>query len=367
MLGDYGVFRDEKAYRLNELAQAFGAQFVSEAAKQPLKAAPGLRAGEVKMSGGNTIRLTDSTAWQILIRDAEQRVVLAKRTWGKGHLVVASRALCGSRPDAQDPINADWWRPLLQDLARHKPIDPARPPQAMRPENKVDQGSLRLRYTDYLAPYADAVFEVYARCRPALERILGVPPAKDMLTSIILLPTGGGGFSSGREIGLGVWWGEFPRQQYGMVELLGHEGTHSWVLPFAEPMWNEGLATYVGILLGRELGYGKEADTTLKGWLDAARKLDPGMTKYDLAGDPDVPHDVAMAKPMWIFEELRKEQPDIVGRYFRAKRKLIDPAKFKSYTPDDCVALLSHAMGRDLFPWFRALGIRVDKARTSVP
>ncbi len=74
-----------------------------------------------------------------------------------------------------------------------------------------------------------------------------------------------------------------------------------------------------------------------------------------------------MAKPMWIFEELRKEKPDVLARYFQAKRKLIDPAKTRGYTADDSVAVLSNAMGRDLFPWFRSLGIQVDRGRTKVP
>jgi hypothetical protein len=171
-----------------------------------------------------------------------------------------------------------------------------------------------------MQPYADVIFALYQRVRPVMERILGVPPAKDMLTSLILLPTGGGGFSSGHAIGLGVWWGDFPRQQYGMVELLGHEATHSWVLPFPEPMWNEGLATYVGILLGRELGFPKEADATLQGWIDGAKPHDPDMTQYDLADGGDMPHVVRMAKPMWIWEQLRQEKPDLLARYFQTRR-----------------------------------------------
>jgi hypothetical protein len=62
-------------------------------------------------------------------------------------------------------------------------------------------------------------------------------------------------------------------------------------------MWNEGLATYVGILLGRELGYEREADETLKRWLEGARRHDPEMNKHDLAHGTEVPHAVAMGKP----------------------------------------------------------------------
>jgi hypothetical protein len=366
ILGDYALFRDEKEYRLNEMAGAFGAEFVTEPAKEPLGAAPELMAESVRTYGGKTVRLKDPSEWKVLLRDAGGRVVMARRQVGRGQLLVASRALAGRQPDAQDPINGTWWRPLLRDLARGKTVDPARPPEGMMPENAVDRGGLRLRYTDYMQPYANAILRIYRRCRPAMERILGVPPSKNMMTSLILLPTGGGGFSDGTNIALGVWWGDFPKQEYGMVELLGHEGTHSWVLPFPEPMWNEGIATYVGILLGRELGLAQEADASLKGWLDGALKLDPDMTKYDIAQGKDVPHVVGMAKPMWIFEQLRKEKPDIVARYFQAKRRLMDPSRRDRYTADDCVAVLSAAMGRDLFPWFRSLGTSVDRARTTV-
>jgi hypothetical protein len=68
---------------------------------------------------------------------------------------------------------------------------------------------------------------------------------------------------------------------------------------------------------------------------------------------------------MWIFEQLRKETPDIVARYFQAKRRLV-PASAGKYTADDSVAVLSVAAGRDLFPWFKSLGISVDRSRTGI-
>jgi hypothetical protein len=56
-----------------------------------------------------------------------------------------------------------------------------------------------------------------------------------------------------------------------------------------------------------------------------------------------------------------------VARYFQAKRAHVDPATRKTYTPDDCIAVLSLAMERDLFPWFREHGLTVDRARTTIP
>lgn len=367
LLGDWGVFREEEQYRPNELAMSLGAVFTETPAQVPLVASEALGAtGEITFYGGKTLQLQRPEQWEVLIRDANRRIVLARRRVGQGWLIVGARGLAGTRPDASDPINAQWWTPLLQAATANKLVDPNLPADGQGFDNTVSQDGLSLSYSDYMAPYADIIMDIYRRCRPVQERIMGVPPSPGMLTNLLLLPTGGGGFSSGVAIGLGVWWGDFPAEQYGMIELLGHEATHSWVLPFPEPMWNEGIATYVGIQMGRELGVAEDAEATLKGWIDGARKHDPDMTKFDLAAGKDVPHVVGMAKPMWIFEQLRAEQPDIVARYFQAKRRLIDPTTRTQYTADDSTAVLSVAAGRDLFPWFQSLGISVDRERTDI-
>lgn len=366
VLGDYARFRSESGYRLNDLVRTFGAEFVEAAAKAPLRPAAELGVTALETHGGKTLRLASPTDWEVLIRDAGGSPVAARKPVGRGKLLVLSRALSGRRPEAKDPLNASLWRSLLADLAAGKSVDPARRPRGMMPENITEKDGLRIQCSDYLQPTADAIFALYQKGRPLLEQILGVPPHEGMLTTLILLPTGGGGFSSGHAIGLGVWWGGFPEKRYGMVELLGHESTHSWVLPFPEPMWNEGMATYVGILLGRKMGFDAEADASLHNWIAGAKKLDPHMDEYDLARGKHVPHVVAMAKPMWIWEELRRRQPDALPRYFRAKRRLMDPAKRDKYTADDCVAVLGIALGRDLFPWFRSLGIDVRRERTSI-
>ncbi|MCO5297746.1 MAG: hypothetical protein M9921_12895 [Fimbriimonadaceae bacterium] len=365
VLGDYARFRQETGYRLNELARAFGAEFADVAASGTPVADPGLHARDVVLRAGKTLRLDEPARWKVLLRDGAGHPLLARRPVGKGQLLLAARGLAGQKPDASDPINAEWWTPLLQDLAKGKPADPAQRPRTSWAEHAEERDGITLEYTDYTKPYAEDVFAMYRKIRPLQEKLLGVPPAKGTLARFLLLPTDGGGFSSGDRIGIAVWWGGFPEKQYGMAELIGHEATHSWVLPFAEPMWNEGLATYVGILLGRELGLEADADASLNQWLEGARKLDPKFDALDLL-DEKAPHVVQMAKPMWIWEQLRKECPDILARYFRAKRRLADPARIQRYTADDCVAVLSAAIGRDLFPWFRSLGVNVEAQRASI-
>ena len=366
VLGNHALFRKEKQYRLNALVKHFGAEFLNESAQKPLRGYSILEKKKIDSYSPKAIRLEDRFDWEVLVKDANGRVVMARRRVGKGYLVVASRSLSGRKPNASDPINDSWWKPLLKQMTANKSVDPKNRPEHQMPENRTQRERLPIQYSDYMKPYADAIYAVYDQCFPVIQEVMGVPPSKGMLTNLILLPTGGGGFSSGSSIGLAAWWGNFPEKKYGMVELISHESTHSWVHPFTEPMWNEGIATYIGILVGRKLGLEKDANSTLEGWIKGARRHDKDMTQYDLANGKDVPHVVRMAKPMWIFEQLRKEKPDIVARYFQTKRKLATRDKLRKYTADDSVAVLSIAMGRDLFPWFQSLGITVDRSKARI-
>jgi len=369
LLGNRATFRDQNVYHLNEMATAFGAQFTDVKMKSPVTAVGELGAKKVEIRGRKTIALDSPQSWEILIRDANGEPVMASRPVGRGRLLVASRALFGRQPDASDPINAQWVRPLLIGLAAGKEVDPTRPPNDARwaeVDNVVKHESIELHFNDYMKSEAESVLDLYERVVPVMTELLGVPPSEGMLGSLLLLPTGGGGFSSGSHIGVGVWWGGFPEKEYGMVELIGHEATHSWVHPFPEPMWNEPIATYVGALVGQCLGHGEQGRRAIEGTIRSARKHDPDMRKYDIAFGKDVPRTVQWGKTMWIWEELRKQRPDALARYFCAKRKLAVPGKLKSYTPHDCVAVISHAMGRDMFPWFRAHGLSVSADETSI-
>ncbi|NLN90116.1 MAG: hypothetical protein GX134_08115 [candidate division WS1 bacterium] len=366
VLGDYATFRDETAYHLNDLVQAFGAQFAMEPAIGPLTASAALTDGEVETYGGKTIVLGAPTDWEVLVTDAAGRAVLARRSVGTGALIVGSRALAGHNPDASDDINASWWQPLLIAAASAKPVDPSTPPQGAYPEHLVEREGLRLQFSDYMEPYADIIFEIYAECRPVLEDIMGVPPAEGMLASLILLPTDGGGFSSGQTIGLGVWWGDFPDERYGMIELIGHEGAHSWVLPFPEPTWNEPIATYVGAHLAIRLGLVEQGRATIERCIEGGLEHDPDMDQADLANPEGLPNAVVWGKTFWLWEQLRAEEPETVAKYFQAKRRLADPDVIDAYTMHDAAVVLSEAMGRDLFPWLNDHGVRVSRDEAAI-
>lgn len=343
------------------LAERFGARLLPARAKPPLRREGA--AGAPEFRGGSVLALDPE--WAVLIADAEGRPVLARRDWGDGTVLVGSRGLFGHRPDASDPINAAWIGPLLAECAARKPVDPRLPHRSTWAEMTTEIGPLTLEYHRGTEPFADRIAAEYLEIRPHLVAITGVEPAPGMIKRLLILPTGGGGFSSGERIAIGAWWGNYPENRYPMVELIGHEAGHSWVLPHPEPLWNEPIATWLGVEAGRRLGMAEEAQAVVDRQIAAARALDPDFGALDPLA-PDAARDLVWGKSFHVFEELeRRHGPGAMAKYFRAKRARVAAGR-PAYTMDDCVAVWSGAVGEDLFPWFRALGFGVDSARSDL-
>ncbi|MCU0959954.1 MAG: hypothetical protein MUF48_07590 [Pirellulaceae bacterium] len=367
----------------NELARHFGCSFATPA-HLPLVAQSPLITGGIR-GGGNTLSLGDRGQWQVLIADAEGKPVLARRAIGPGTLLVGARGLAGQNPDASDDINASWWQPLLDAVAAGKRVDAAQPFRsrgATDVEHREDLGPITLRYSDYLQPYARSMADIFLRCRPVIEARMGVPLSDGMASEIVLLATGGGGFSSGRMLGLAVFWGGFPDREDSMIEFITHESVHSWVLPFPE-VWNEPIATYVGNLVMMDMGHADEAERRIRDTIARAARWDPTMTLYDLHGrrhiasdarDGAAPgelgageaNDIHWGKSFWVYEQLRKDHPRFLADYFQAKRRLAVPGKLQQYDLHATVAVLSIALHRDLFPWFTQHGMPADPTQSDI-
>lgn len=359
------------------LAQEFGAAFAA-GAQMPMK--PVVKQAGVQQIEGNTssvLTLEKPRKWDVIVEDAAGKPVMARTSYGKGSLLVGVRGLAGSNPNASDSINYRMWRPLLKVLAAGKQVDESKPFNGRGIgdlEYKDKHETFLLSYNDYMKPFAAAMVDISKRCQPVIEARMGVPLSKGMGSEISLLATGGGGFSSGSVIALAVWWGDFPEKEDSMIEFITHESTHSWVLPYPE-VWNEPVATYVGDLVMMDMGHKDEAMRRINGQIEAARRHDPQMNRYDLDGnaadgsarlDGGAARDIHWGKTFWMFEELRKDYPDIVARYFRAKRQLLAEQKITRYDINNTVAVMSAAVGKDLFPWFGSHGFGVDKAKAEV-
>ena len=361
----------------NKLAGRFGATFTKNTANKLLST---FQTTPIQSQGGATIlSLQKQSQWTPLVTTSEKETVMACRKFGKGTVIIGSRSLAGSNPNASDSINTTLWKNVLQKAVEGKKVKSEDQLQGSGWDNlgntlKSESG-LTINYTDYLAPYAEAMSDISDRCMPFIEKRMGVPLSAGMGSRIMLLATDGGGFSSGETIALAVWWGGFPDKEDSMIEFITHESVHSWVLPFPE-IWNEPIATYIGDLVMADMGHREEAAKRIASCIDRARKADPEFNLYDINGKscksgvtplPDNQvNDLHWGKSFWIFEQLRKDCPDFLARYFRTKRKLAQPDKIKRYNADNTVAVLSIALERDLFPWFRSIGFDVDRNRADI-
>jgi hypothetical protein len=349
---------DERVVPVSALLSRFGAQLDGANARAPARGLGALEGVEITYRGGRVLDLTED--WQPLVLDADSRPILARR----GHVLVGSRGLFGSRPDASDPINAAWITPLLLAAAQGKAVDPDKPAPRLWAELEREIGPLTLEFHEGTEPFADAISAEFAGVRPHLVALTGVEPSPGMIKRLLILPTGGGGFSSGARIAIGAFWGNYPERRYPMVELIAHEAGHSWVLPHPEPLWNEPIATYLGIKTGERLEM-PEAQQTLQKAIERARQHDPQLDQID-PQSTDAPRDLVWGKSYFVFEELeRLHGPGALALYFRTKRARV-PADHPQYTMDDCVAVWSAAVDDDLFAWFRGLGFDVDRERVTL-
>ena len=197
--GGVAIFGSENSKSQNKLLKTFGAEFTAPAS-HPLKASDKITQTEIEGEGGSVLGFENDKKWDILMSDAADKAVMARKKIGKGTLLVSSRSLSGSHPSSRDSINKDIWKPLLIETASGKEIDPNKEFNSLSYgdlEYNDDHGTFKLSYNDYLKPSADAMVDVYKRSMPFVEKRMGVPLSPGMASQVTLLATGGGGFSSG--------------------------------------------------------------------------------------------------------------------------------------------------------------------------
>lgn len=323
-------------------------------------------------------RIAKGLEHSVYVKDEAGNPVVVAVKQGEGFLIAIPRNMVSQDPGSRDKdFNADWIRPMIEKHIVKEVPKGSRPKgrDFAQQDFRESVNGVTFHYNAYLAPYYAAMKEIVQTTTPLIEKRMGVPLAGSNASEVALLATGGGGFSSGRLIALAVFWEDFPKKREGMVEFLTHESIHSWVLPFPE-VWNEPIATYVGDLVMMDAGYPEEGVRRIRDTIRRATRLDPGMAAYDLGGKSAVPgksdlkagdaNDMHWGKTFWIFEELRKENPTILADYFQAKRRLADPAKIKRYGINETVAVMSHAMKRDMFGWFAERGIKANREASAI-
>ncbi|WOH36602.1 hypothetical protein RI844_14655 [Thalassotalea fonticola] len=330
----------------------------------------------------NLLALDDKYEWEVLAADESDNPVIATREQGKGHVTVSSfspfkRIQTKGKQLADDfrfP-NYELMQPIFKQTASGKTVKKEINLDSIPTDKVKDMGSFQIRYTDYSAHIVEKVLKDYNVIYPELEKYMGVPMAaghgEGEIFAIDLLATGGGGVSYGKRIGISM----FKDNYFG---ILGHELTHSWVLPHGEPLSGEGIAIHVGsktqALASKKIGYEKGVkigSTTLTNRISKAVKAE-GFKQWDpinMSAKEGISFGktITHGKYLYIIDHFETTYgEDVVARYFQLKRKLVPATEF-NFTGHDSVWLWSKATGEDQFTYFQKLGIAADKAKVAIP
>lgn len=361
----------------NDLAQKFGAKF-SNKAQAPLRGESGIHGKKVFNAKipACFMRLDDEEEWEILVTDQKKRPVLARKTIGKGYVIIGSRALVGSNQN--ESINRAWITPLLEESCSKKPINPdasfdIKDIISMGNSKVID--NIEYQYPDYLRPHVEMIIKTHGKCIIAADKFIPLPAYAEERLYMISLTSSDTLMSLGEYVmATGVFWGGYPKDQTSMANLITNRLIKSRLLPHRE-IWHEPIATYATLQAMSSMGYSNFAKERIASTVAKARRYDPKMVKFNpylQAGENDAKlsknqqEDVLWGKSYLIFEELKKMDSGFLAKYFKMKRQLLPQDSDYQYTLEDTIAVMGRALNKDLFPLFAKYGIKADPGRASI-
>jgi len=353
------------SYPLNALAKEFGFKFTINYAVKPFA----IISHEIT-TGVNTFENLDAVAGTLnilsdgdsIIKDSSGQTIVASRNFGQGRIIVTAEDVFISSPfTGKLLINQlfvknlfGWLKINMIAQNTNQPI-----PYRILPENLVQLGPTKFYYPSALGNRATFLQEKFQQIYIELKNLMEVEITFNL--TIIALSTGGGGYSGGAEIGIGVL-----TEESAVVRIMAHEMTHSWVLPGAFPgSLNEGWASLAAIRVARKMGYQQQADEERSYWERVFRESDPDGTKLDISCMPPGPpeNQPYMGKAMWVIETLEGTYgSDLMQRFMRIKRSINDP----TVTMGKFIYYMSKAVYEDLSTFFRNINTTFEKIHASL-
>lgn len=223
------------------------------------------------------------------------------------------------------------------------------------PENLIQRESVKLYFASALGGRVSFILETFPRIYLELKKLMWVDVLFNL--SIIALATAGGGYSGGAEIGVPTL-----AEDSGLVRVIAHEMTHSWVLPVPLPgAGNEGWASLAAMKVARNMNYSEEANAERQYFDSVFRQADPSGTLLDISYMPPGPpeNQPYMGKFMWVIESLESVYgADFMGRFMQSERTASNVCS----TIDHMVFYMSLVADKDLYQWFREIGTTVGRA-----
>ncbi|MBC8254680.1 MAG: hypothetical protein H8E35_11730 [Ardenticatenia bacterium] len=364
-------FPSVTSYPLNDLAAVFGITFIDGYGTTPFQVQPheitqGVTAFDNQGAVPGLLNV-DATS-TVIVADSSGRPVFAVQEFGAGRMAVSAEDVFLSSPFIGQPlINMRFTQQLFNWLSHDKTTRyPGQtPPFRILPENQLVQGTVTLYYTEALGPRATFLTDNYPTIYNHLVTMMAVEPVYQF--TIIALATGGGGYSGGQEVGVGVLTGDSA-----VVRVLAHELTHSFVLPGALPgfSFNEGWASLAAIRVARQMGYEADANAERQYFESQFRAIDPDGTLLNLNTAIVTEHGGAyMGKAMWVIETLERDYgADFMARLMPLHRQWVQSGQASNpVTMGEFIAMMSEVASTDLRPFFQSIGTHWQEVPTPTP
>lgn len=343
------------------VAEAFGLQMLAQTGTPPLLVANWLSkdfgADPVARPAAVNYIVRPSNQVQPVLVDSKGLPVAVMRAYGKGRILLFADDgnywdFCAQRDPKGNVPHGSITAALFKCLAPQvKPTKPAPTPAIRIPgELEMKAGNLRLLHSGPLATQTQAYSKFIPRIAEMVAQANGdIPPVEQF--TVHMLAGGGGGWSGGREIGIGCD-GTLDFN----VKVIAHELTHSWFGPMVG-MFGEGWPSLVGMRVARELGFAKSAEDERRQWHEGFVKVDPTTRQLDLVkAEPDRSLGAACeGKAMWMIEQLETRFGKDFMRRFNEARNALKPGE--SLSVQDVLYLFCLASDTDLSLWYRELGI----------
>jgi len=359
------------SYPLNDLAATFGIAFIDGYGTTPFQVQPheitqGVTAFDNQGAVPGLLNVNATST--VIMADGAGRPVFAAKEFGAGRVAVSAEDVFLSSPFTGQPlINVKFTQQLFNWLSHSRTTRyPGQTPiSRILPENYLVQGTVTLYYTDALGPRATFLTGNYPAIFDHLVTMMSIEPVYQF--TIIALATGGGGYSGGQEMGVGVLTGDSA-----VVRVLAHELTHSFVLPGALPGFgfNEGWASLAAIRVARQLGYEVDANIERQYFETQFRAIDPGGTLLDLNTAIVTEHGGAyMGKAMWVIETLEGNYGvDFMARLMPLHRQLVLSGQVSNpVTMGEFIVMMSNVAGTNLRSFFQNIGTHWQEVSTLTP
>lgn len=348
-------------FPIHHVAHEFGVQFkknTSELKEFKIldhEVTAGVEKYETLGSNFGNIEAPDN--WDIFLTDTQENVIGVAGSYGRGRVIVFADHFLINMDSTHNRLlveNIAGW--LSANMVGEDPDFV--PIERIYPENTLKQGLITYKFSKNLESSIMLLYNNYEKITTYLRQMMSVDCVYSL--TILALAGGGGGYSSGDEIGIGL----LTSDEYALA-VFSHEATHSWQQPGGEPPWmGEGWAVLAAENVLRKYGgrYEIWAQNEFESQIKTFLQYDPGNNRLNLDEyGVDAPIPAYTGKFFKIMEELNTRYGDnLMNRYYLIRRKYYDPKLHGEISTQKVILFLSWAAGTDLFQYFIDKGTKVE-------